>query len=227
MGRGHGSDDHTPSRSLAELRAALEEADKIDDQTERLLEAAAIVSEALADLGVEPVVVGGLAVAYWSRSQYITGEIDFLLPKSREVVERITALGFREEAPRHFVFGERIAFEAPGVQLDEGDQAEEVELASGRAVQILAIEDAVLWRVREFLHWKDSRGFRHTLYMLGSPHLDRQRLDRRARQTGLDAALQWIEWAAGQIQQGLQFETWEIHEVATRLERGEPTMEGQ
>jgi hypothetical protein len=121
---------------------------------------------------------------------YITGEIDFLLPKSRAVVARITALGFRSDAPRHFVFGERIAFEAPGVQLDEGDEAEEVALASGRAVQILAIEDAILWRVREFVHWKDSRGLRHALYMLGSPHLDRRRLGLRAAQTGLATALQ-------------------------------------
>src|ERR1035437_3712509 len=151
MGRGESDDQSLPSsRTLSDLRDALSAAAQIEDQTERLLEAAAIISEALAELGVEPVVVGGLAVAYWSRSRYTTGEIDFLMPKRAEVVERLHELGFQEAVPRHFVFEDRIAFEAPGTQLDEGDQAARIKLASGREVQVLSIEDAVLWRVREF-----------------------------------------------------------------------------
>lgn len=39
----------------------------IEDPTGRLLEAVAIVAEAVADLASDPVVVGGLAVAHWSR----------------------------------------------------------------------------------------------------------------------------------------------------------------
>jgi hypothetical protein len=40
-------------------RAAFEVAAAIDDQTERLLEAAAVVSEELAEIGRVPIIVGG------------------------------------------------------------------------------------------------------------------------------------------------------------------------
>ena len=51
---------------MATHRAAIEQALEIEDETERLLEVAAIVEEALAEIGIHPVVVGGLAVAYWT-----------------------------------------------------------------------------------------------------------------------------------------------------------------
>jgi hypothetical protein len=226
MARGDSEGTSLPQpRSLAELREALSAAARIEDQTERLLEGAAIITAALADLGVEPVVVGGLAVAYWSRSRYTTGEIDFLMPKRDDVIERLESLGFQQALPRHWVFEETIAFEAPGAQLDEGDEAEPVTLASGRTVLLLSIEDMVLWRVREFLHWKDSRGFRHVLYMLGSPRLDRQRLERRAQETGLHAALNSIDAMAEEIRQGRHFEDWEIKEAAQQLNQGRTTIE--
>jgi hypothetical protein len=210
---------------LGNLRLALSDAVLIEDQTERLLEGAAIIAEAVADLGVNPVVVGGLAVAYWSRTRYTTGEIDFLMPKREDVIERLEALGFEQSLPRHWVFDQTIAFEAPGAQLDDGDEAEPIKLASGRTVLIMSIEDMVLWRVREFLHWKDSRGFRHVLYMLGSSSLDRQRLEHRARETGLAAALRYIERAADEIRGGRRFETWEIKEAAEQLGETPPTIE--
>lgn len=227
MGRS-GSDDRDNSETalLADLRLALGDAVLIEDQTERLLEGAAIIAEAVADLGVKPVIVGGLAVAYWSRTRYATGEIDFVMPKRADVIERVEALGFEQSLPRHWVFEETIAFEAPGAQLDDGDEAELIKLASGRTVLILSIEDMVLWRVREFLHWKDSRGFRHVLYMLGSSGLDRQRLEHRARETGLAAALHYIEQAADEIRGGRQFEPWEIKEAAEQLGVTPPTIEG-
>jgi hypothetical protein len=129
---------------LTNLRLALSDAVLIEDQTERLLEGAAIIAEAVADLGVNPVVVGGLAVAYWSRTRYTTGEIDFLMPKREDVIERLEALGFEQSLPRHWVFDQTIAFEAPGAQLDDGDEAEPIKLASGRTVLIMSIEDMVL-----------------------------------------------------------------------------------
>jgi hypothetical protein len=65
-----------------------------------------------------------------------TGEIDFLMPKREDVIERLEALGFEQSLPRHWVFDQTIAFEAPGAQLDDGDEAEPIKLASGRTVLI-------------------------------------------------------------------------------------------
>lgn len=54
-----GAEGHDPE----DLREALLVAASLADPTERLLEVAAVIGEALADLGIEPVVVGGLALA--------------------------------------------------------------------------------------------------------------------------------------------------------------------
>src|SRR5207248_4949679 len=70
----------------------------IADPTERLLEVAALIGEALSDLDVQPVVVGGLALAYWSNSdEFITGDIDVVVPRLPELPERLEALGFAQQ----------------------------------------------------------------------------------------------------------------------------------
>lgn len=57
---GHPAKPELPE--LDDLRRQLLAA-ALGDPTERLLEVAAIVGEALADLGIQPVIVGGLALA--------------------------------------------------------------------------------------------------------------------------------------------------------------------
>jgi len=52
------------SQDPARLKEELLTAAAIPEPTERLLEVAAIVAEAFADLRVQPVVVSGLALAY-------------------------------------------------------------------------------------------------------------------------------------------------------------------
>ena len=59
---------------------AIGEALMVADRTERMLEVAAVISEAVADLGLRPVVVGGLAVATWVSDAYLTADIDVVMP---------------------------------------------------------------------------------------------------------------------------------------------------
>ena len=222
MGRGAdpSNEGGAGPRGVEALRADLAQAAKMEDRTERLLEVAAIVQEALEEINVHPVVVGGLAVAYWTRSQYTTTEIDFVAPVTDEVKQLLADLGFERVPPRHWALpNTEIEFEIPGHFLEGGDESEEVESRSGRKLRMLSLEDIVLWRTREFLHWHDSRGFQHVLYMLESPRLDRERLDARAKESGLDHALNWIYTAADEVKQGRRFEDWEIEKEAIRLEK--------
>jgi hypothetical protein len=81
---------------LESLKQELLRLAAIADQTERLLEVAALIGESLSDLGVQPVVVGGLALAYWSESdEFITGDSDVVVPRLPELPERLKALGFK------------------------------------------------------------------------------------------------------------------------------------
>jgi hypothetical protein len=222
MGGGDsGSDRHgAPPMSLEGLRRELEAAVRIEDETDRLMEVAAIVEEALNGIGVTAVVVGGLAVAYWTRTRYTTAEIDFVMPVTEEVRQRVADLGFEKPAGRHWIYpGSDVQFEIPGDFLEGGDEPEEVRSKNGRRVRLISLEDMVLWRTREFLHWKDSRGVRHAIYMLESPRLDWERLKARAAESGLTEALNWIVKAAEEIKKGREFEDWEIKKAAERLEK--------
>jgi hypothetical protein len=100
VARGQGAGKHNRTAATRSRRAALEQALSIEDVTERLLEVAAIVGDELTETGLRPVVVGGLAVAYWTEAAVVSHDIDVLAPTTEAFVERLEALGFERQAGR-------------------------------------------------------------------------------------------------------------------------------
>lgn len=191
----------------------------LPEDTERLLEVAAIIAEALADLRVEPVVVGGLALAYWSDSTFRTGDIDVVVPRAPELDERLAALGFERPGREWVLPGYEVVFEVPGETLEPGDEAESVELASGRRVLVLSLEDMLLWRLREWVHWHIAGGLEQAAHLLAAEPLDAERLERRAAEEGLTLALSELRRVKSEIESGRIFEAWELSELGKEIER--------
>jgi len=122
----------------------------ISDATEEMLEIAAVVDAALRPIAIRPVVVGGLAVAYWTTGLYLTADIDVVMPYSTEVEQRLASLGFEREGRFWTLPGRRPVLEAPGSTLEfNPDGHTEVELASGRTLRIQEVEEGVLLRLAE------------------------------------------------------------------------------
>jgi hypothetical protein len=216
----HQQGDGRASRpEIAELRVALQRAIVESDPVEQLLEVAAVITAAMAEFGVEPVVVGGLAVTYWSGGRFITTDIDFLLPRLPNIEERVQELGFVRKGRYWEYPGSEVAFEIPDQQLEPGDESERIRTKSGGHVRVITLEDMVLWRVREFLHWEAVRGFHQALYLLGNPRLDRVRLERRAVEEGLADALAETWKAKERIERGETIESYEIHDLAKALNK--------
>ena len=212
-------EDADRADELAGLALELNDAATIHDTTERLLEVAAIVSEAVRDLGLEPVVVGGLALAHWSDNAFLTADIDVVMRRPAGLPARLAALGFRNEG-REWVLGEHdISFEAPSETLEPGDEAKRTELPSGRSVLVLSPEDLLLWRLREWVHWGAVTGFRQAAYLLLTEVVDSERLERRAAEEGLTLAFGELRRLTGAIEKGRAFEEWELSEIARRVER--------
>src|SRR5438876_7748267 len=68
--------DALPISDLEALRVELQRTADIPDPTEQMLEIAGVVDAALRPIEIRPVVVGGLAVAYWTtRSEEHTSEL--------------------------------------------------------------------------------------------------------------------------------------------------------
>ena len=81
---------------VSDLRERLGAAATIKDISERHLEIAAIVTEALQSVGVHPIVVGGAAVEFFTGGEYATGDLDLIAPEGRELAVVMSALGFEK-----------------------------------------------------------------------------------------------------------------------------------
>jgi hypothetical protein len=115
---------------------------------------------------------------------------------------------------------ERISLEIPDRSLGPGDESEVITTKSVFCVRLITLEDVVLWRVREFLHWESVRGFQQALYLVGHPRLDHDRLRRRAQEEDRSDTLEEMWHAKRRVETGEAIESYEIHEAAKRLNKG-------
>lgn len=140
-------------RSLAGLRAALAEAATIEDLAERALEVVSVVEAVAAPLGVRPVVVGGMAVYFWTADEaFVTHDIDVVMAVPEALEAALSELGFeRSSDRRHWrLRGSEIFIEAPSTELDRDAVVTEVTLESGRTAEILSRVDVLVDRLDEF-----------------------------------------------------------------------------
>jgi hypothetical protein len=204
---------------IAELAAELLQAATISDQTERLLECAAIVDAALAKIGVHPVVVGGLAVAYWLEGEYSTVDIDVLMPSSPSVDDQMRLLGFEKDG-RHWVLPETdVAFEAPGSALEPGAEGETVELRSGRTLTLLRGEDLLIDRLHQF-HSGGHRDVFEQAIALAMLPLNMSTVRERASPERIEHVLDAVSELGQRVERGDSLDSWELQDIARRLRAG-------
>lgn len=136
-----------PDPSVKELRAALADAARIEDLAERSLEVVAIIDAVGAPLGIHPVVVGGMAVYFWTADEaFVTQDIDVLMVVPERLATALTDLGFEKSRDgRHWrLTGTDIFLEAPGADLARDALVTEITLQSGRTARILSRADILL-----------------------------------------------------------------------------------
>ena len=194
-------------------RRALERAVAIDDELERLLEAAAIVAEELAEIDRHPIVVGGLAVAYWADGAETTGDIDVAMPGHPLLDERLARLGLRKEGRVWATADRRVIWERPTDRLPPGWSSVTAELRSGRSIELISLEDAIADRMHSLESTGDLESFGRALTLLGATGLDHHRLQARAQQEGLGRTLQVLTTAAEEVAAGHSFEAFEVHDL--------------
>jgi hypothetical protein len=206
-------------------KATLARALSLPDRTHRMLGVVGAVQRALADLGLRPVVVGGLAVEYYTAGEYVTGDIDVLVPTTERVTARLEALGFQREGPygRHWTLpGAEIIWEMPGAEMGAEDQdPREVEFAPGEAVLMLRVEDVLVHRVEEWVATGHLDALEQALALLGAPAVDEDRLSRRAQASsgGAQQGLRATRDLARRVQQGDNVDASEAHRYAQEIRR--------
>jgi hypothetical protein len=201
------------------LRAEIARAARIDDPAERALEIVAVIESLAAPLGIHPVVVGGMAVYFWTASEkFLTHDIDVVMETPDILARRLGELGFvRAANRRHWTLpGTDIYLEAPSSHLDANATVTEIELASGRSARVLSRVDILLDRLDEFQATGHETPAQQALFLLTGLSLEQaQALDRRAPEREVAEILQAIREIADDLAAGGEPpDSGELHEIA-------------
>lgn len=154
----------------------------------------------LSPRGIEPILVGGAAVEFYTAGGYATGDVDLALPSAPEVDAAFAALGFEKEGRLWHHADLDLFFEAPAPAGLPGEDAPRTEVAvDGLRVVIIGVEDLLVDRLRAWVHWKSDEDGRWTrrLAKLYAHRLDWGYLRARTKDVPEEAeALQRVEQEA-------------------------------
>ena len=164
--------------------------DEKDPRRRRLLVLGLLTRE-LAPLGIEPILVGGAALEFYTAGGYATYDVDLALPGGPDVDAAFARLGFEKEGRfwRHAALD--LLFEAPAPAGLPGEDAERTEVeVEGLRVVVIGVEDLLIDRLRAWVHWRSEEDGRWTRRLAGlhGDRLDWGYLRERTRQIPEEAA---------------------------------------
>jgi hypothetical protein len=189
------------------------------DLAERTLEVVAVVEVIAAPLGIHPVVVGGMAVYFWTASdEFLTYDIDVVMEVPDALVAKLAELGFsRAKNGRHWLLpGTEIMLEAPSSHLDADAVVAEIELQSGRTARVISRVDVLLDRLAEFQATGHETVAQQALVLLASvPTAESPDLDARAASRKVGTILNAMRGIADKLAAGGSLpDSGELHQVA-------------
>lgn len=82
--------------NIEELKNELKEAAKIKEYPERHIRIVLVIKKALADFMIEPVLVGGGAVEFYTMGAYTTGDIDLVAPSEKTLWKGCDCLALKK-----------------------------------------------------------------------------------------------------------------------------------
>jgi len=152
---------------VSDLRGRLAAAAELKDVSERHLEIAAILTEALQTVGVHPIVVGGAAVEFFTGGEYATGDLDLIAPEGRELAVVMSALGFEKRGKSWTHEARSIFVEFPSANLRAGEEWIVVRTRNVD-VRVVSPEDLVVERLRSFKFWGATVDAVYALVLMGA-----------------------------------------------------------
>lgn len=176
---------------IGELRKRLDAVDVIESALDRRMMALAVITEACADIGIRPILVGGAAVELYTLGGYATADIDVVMPSVPKVDDLMSRLGFQKEG-RFWVRKDlQLFIEAPSDTLaGDYDRVIEVDI-NGKPVYVIGVEDLIIDRLNAYVHWRSEEDGRWARRLLSTQtqSLDLEYLKARASQEGTTEAL--------------------------------------
>jgi hypothetical protein len=180
------------------------------DRSKRLLRAAKVIQDALAEAGLSMAVVGGSAVTAYDPDAYTSLDIDLVGPGLGASLDEVLRgeLGFDHEG-RHW-FDEELAVtvERPGSSLEPpGAEAVALQVPGIGDLVVISIEDLTCDRLGSWAATGHYGSWAQAVRLAENETTDQERLERRAAELRLDQYLVFALWlqaeeAAGHLQRG-------------------------
>jgi len=174
---------------------------KTDDDIRKRIGIVAVLTDALKDYNVTPVIVGGFAVELWTMGKYATLDVDLVAEGISETAPVLYDLGFKNRGGVWTYPGSDVIIEFPKPPLD-GDYNRLQPLDfDGNTVYLLGIEDILLDRVSALKHWRDESS-REWAVFLAAAHfekIDWMYCEKKAIEKQIDDELQLIKISAAEL----------------------------
>ena len=180
------------SENLEKLKSKLQKASKEKNKAKRGVRIAAVIAEALRSIGQDPVLVGGVAVEFYTEGGYATADIDMLAPGGSALSQILKELGFERRGKDYLNEELEIYIEFPGDFLEEGRKSNLLNV-DGIPLKIISVEDLIVDRLCAYKYWKSEIDGFSALLLLELEEIDEKRLQERAKNEDVVGALEWIQ----------------------------------
>lgn len=116
----------------------------------------AVITAALKEIDIRPIIVGGQAVEFYTAGGYSTMDVDLVTPASvKEIDSIIKDLGFKKEGKYWTHDQLDFALEVPGSDLaGDYDKVNEIKI-EGLKAYIIGIEDIIIDRLNRYKFWRE------------------------------------------------------------------------
>lgn len=162
------------------------------DQGLRTARVAAVISQALNQVGFDPILVGGSAVTFYTKSRYTTADIDMVSAGGKELQNIMFDLGFEKHGKDYLHPKLKIYVEFPSSQLRAGEKYNILQIAEGE-LKIISLEDLIIDRMNHFKYFKSTIDGLNVIMLLESPGLDMQEIEQKATLQDVKDALYFIQ----------------------------------
>ena len=147
-----------------EVRESLRRLREVADPRRRRLVMLGLLTAWLGPVGIEPILVGGAALEFYTAGGYATGDVDLALPAGPEIDAAFAALGFEKEGRFWYHAELDLLFEAPAPAGLPGEDAPRTEVdVDGLRVVVIGVEDLLVGRLRAWVRWKSDEDGRWTV----------------------------------------------------------------